>query len=40
MRPEPNSAANVAFDDGNEHELARHHVSSGEVLEVFDNEPL
>jgi len=40
MHPEPNSVANVAFDDGNERELAGHHVSRGEVLEVFDNEPL
>lgn len=40
MHPESDCVANVAFDDGNERELARHHFSSSEVLEVFDNEPL
>lgn len=40
MHPHPEGVTTVTFDEGNERELSRHHVTPLEVLEVFDNEPL
>jgi hypothetical protein len=35
----PSEAEGFDWDDGNEDELARHHITPHEVEQVFDNEP-
>lgn len=40
MHPRPESVVRITFDEANERELIRHRVTPGEVIEVFDNDPL
>ncbi len=35
----PSQAEGFEFDDGNMQELARHHITPEEVVEVFENNP-
>lgn len=35
----PRDATSVDFDEGNESELAAHHITASEAVEVFMNEP-